>query len=100
MNNTGMINNGARYGAAAGRTRTRIREEKEAPLWLVAICRLILMLCREETRETVCSLVAVGAVALVAVFAGAMSFGAIPLFKGIVICASLSLVALFATRDF
>ena len=100
MNNTGMINSGARYGTAAGRTRTRIREVKEAPAWLVAICRLILMLDREETRGTICSVVAVGAVALLAFVAGAMSFGAVPLLKGIVICAALSVVALFATRNF
>ena len=100
MNSTGMINSGARYGAGAGGTRTRIREVKEAPAWLVAICRFILMLGREETRGTICSLVAVGSVALLAFVAGAMSFGAIPLFKGIVICAALSLVALFATQNF
>ena len=97
MNNTGEY--GRRYiNERAGAFRAARREAK-APGWLVAICRLILIFENDELRGTLAALLAIGAVALLALVAGAMSIGAIPLANGIIICAALGIMALFATRD-
>ncbi len=97
MNNTGEY--GRRYiNGRAGALRAAKRDAK-APAWLVAVCRLILIFENDELRGTLAALLAIVAVALLALVAGAMSFGAIPLGNGIVICAALGIMALFATRD-
>lgn len=101
MNNTyGMdrqyINRSVRGYSMGGRREMTARR---APAWLVAVCRFILWLCSEEVRENIAAAAAICFVALIAVVAGAMSFGAVPLFRGVIICAALGILALFSTRD-
>ncbi len=106
MNNTGSLHGMRGYGSsgygsagALGYNRGRRREAKKAPAWLVAVCRFILRLTSEETMETVRPAFAIAAVTAVAVIAGAIGNGSIPLLQGGIICGCLSALALAAARD-
>ncbi len=106
MNNTGSLNgmrgySSSGYGSARtlGYNRGRRTEAKKAPAWLVAVCRFILRLTSEETMETVRPAFAIAAVTAVAVIAGAIGNGSIPLLQGGIICGCLSALALAAARD-
>ena len=97
MNNTGRINRGIRTEQGSVYSRNG---KRTAPVWLIMICRIILILAQDEVMEMVRTLLALGAVAMIVVVAGGMEFGAVPMSYGIMICGSLAALALFATRDF
>ena len=67
------------------------------PAWLVAVCRFILWLTKESVRETVIASCAVICVGFIAILAGGMSFGVVPLGTGVIICAALSGIAFLLT---
>lgn len=97
MNNASGLYRNYREGYSTRRIRST---QKAAPAWLVMICRLILWLAKEEVRGVLCAMLAIGAVGVLAIVAGAMGCGAVPLAQGVIICVSLGAMALFATRDF
>lgn len=96
MNNAGELNKS--YERVYGTHRTGY--VRRSPAWLVMICRVILWMSREEIQGALRAMVAIGAVAVLAIVAGAMGCSAVPLANGIVICTALGVMALFVTRDF
>ncbi len=105
MNNAVRINvAGSRRGNVYNRYNSfgyskRNTKAKRAPVWLIALCRVIVWLWSERVADVLRPAMAIGAVALLALVAGAMEFGSVPLFEGTVICLCISAMALFATRD-
>ena len=77
----------------------RTAARRRAPAWLVTICRIILWITSEPVADMLRAVVALSAVALMALVAGAMDFGAMPMTYGIVICAALVGIALHATNE-
>ena len=91
------MNNTAGMNTRINRVNAKARK---APAWLVMLAHVILFFAKEETLTTIKAASALGTVLLIAMFAGGISCGVVPLGYGVVICASLVAIAMLLTRDF